>query len=545
MRREKKRHLFRSIQHQYVLMVCLAILGTLLLCWVFNAVFSERVYRKSKMNNVRQVYERIQQVYGRLDEDDDAALELEKLSVAEDVSPYIFQVYQNNQTYFLVSLYPNISRNERQVLFQRVAGYLADYFGYSADDLSISSKEMNGGNREREVMERNESYGIYHVLDRRTESQFLELFGSLDEDTMVLIRCNYESVQETVKVFNRLLAEIGIFAMIVCAVITFFITKGITKPVRELTEIAEKMSDLDFDVKYSGDTGTEVDRLGNSINVLSERLESTISELKSANNELKRDIEKRNELDSMRTEFLSNVSHELKTPIALIQGYAEGLKDNVNSDEESREFYCDVIIDESAHMNQMVKKLITLNEMEFGKEQIQIERFDLDALIRSVLSAKSLLLQQKKAKVRYQQEEPVPVWSDEYMVEEVFTNYLTNAVNHLDGDLVIEIDIERRDSHVRVSVSNTGEQIPEEEQEKIWDKFYKVDKARTREYGGSGIGLSIVRATMESLHQAYGVYNREDGVTFWFELDGDDNTGGTEVPGTKEENPETAGEAES
>ncbi|MBQ9593731.1 MAG: HAMP domain-containing histidine kinase [Lachnospiraceae bacterium] len=520
MRTRPKRHLFKSIQQQYVLMVVLAILGTLLVCWLFNAYFSERVYQKSKMNSVRSVYEKIVQNYQRLDTDENAALELEKLAVSEDVSPYIFQVYQNNSTYFLVSIYPNISRSERQLLFQRVSGYLIDYLGYSTEDVYQNGKEGPSADKDKEEIERGSSYGIYHVLDRRTESQFLELFGALDDDTMVLVRCNYESVQETVMVFNRLLAEIGIVAMIVSALITYFITMGVTKPVRRLTEIAEKMSDLDFDVKYTGDTGTEVDRLGHSINVLSERLEETISELKGANNELRRDIERRTQMDSMRTEFLSNVSHELKTPIALIQGYAEGLKDNISSDEESREFYCDVIIDESGKMNEMVKKLITLNEMEFGQSQIEFARFDITALIRSILNAKKLLLRQKDAHVVFEPAEPVMVWADEFMVEEVFTNYLTNAVNHLDGERRIEIQVEQRQNLVRVSVSNTGEQIPEEEQEKIWDKFYKVDKARTREYGGSGIGLSIVRAVMDGLHQDYGVYNREDGVTFWFELDG-------------------------
>ncbi|MBQ4474335.1 MAG: HAMP domain-containing histidine kinase, partial [Lachnospiraceae bacterium] len=175
---------------------------------------------------------------------------------------------------------------------------------------------------------------------------------------------------------------------------------------------------------------------------------------------------------------------------------------------------------ESGKMNEMVKKLITLNEMEFGQSQIEFARFDITALIRSILNAKKLLLRQKDAHVVFEPAEPVMVWADEFMVEEVFTNYLTNAVNHLDGERRIEIQVEQRQNLVRVSVSNTGEQIPEEEQEKIWDKFYKVDKARTREYGGSGIGLSIVRAVMDGLHQDYGVYNREDGVTFWFELDG-------------------------
>jgi signal transduction histidine kinase len=115
--------------------------------------------------------------------------------------------------------------------------------------------------------------------------------------------------------------------------------------------------------------------------------------------------------------------------------------------------------------------------------------------------------------------EPIYVWADEFKTEEVIMNYYTNALNHLDGECVIEIKLEKIDDKVRVSVFNTGEPIPEDSIDHIWEKFYKVDKARTREYGGSGVGLSIVKAIMDSMHQEYGVRNYDNGVEFWFELE--------------------------
>ncbi len=230
-------------------------------------------------------------------------------------------------------------------------------------------------------------------------------------------------------------------------------------------------------------------------------------------------MSRRKQIDEMRKEFLSNVSHELKTPIALIQGYAEGLKECINDDAESREFYCEVIMDESAKMNNMVKKLLTLNQLEFGNDQTAMERFDLTDLVRGVVQAAQLLADQKEAQIAFPQVEPVYVWGDEFKVEEVVTNYVSNALNHVDGDKKIEVKIMRKDNHVRLSVFNTGKPIPEEDLDKIWIKFYKVDKARTREYGGSGIGLSIVKAIMESMHQKFGVVNYDNGVEFWFELE--------------------------
>ena len=222
----------------------------------------------------------------------------------------------------------------------------------------------------------------------------------------------------------------------------------------------------------------------------------------------------------MRKEFLSNVSHELKTPIALIQGYAEGLKECINDDPESREFYCEVIMDESSKMNQMVKKLLTLNQLEFGNDVVTMERFDLVSLVKGVIQSASILAQQKEAKLLFNEEEPVYVWADEFKVEEVVTNYISNALNHLEGEKVIDVKLIHEPGNViRTTVFNTGKPIPEEDLDKIWIKFYKVDKARTREYGGSGIGLSIVKAIMDSFHQKCGVKNYDNGVEFWFELD--------------------------
>ncbi len=323
-------------------------------------------------------------------------------------------------------------------------------------------------------------------------------------------------MKENIKIFNSFIFYAGLVVILIATIIMIYVSNSFTKPVLKLTEIAKRMSELDFDIRYPVTTHDEIGVLGSSINTLSETLEKTISELKAANNELQRDIEEKTQIDEMRKEFLSNVSHELKTPIALIQGYAEGLYDNINDDSGSREFYCEVIIDEAG---KMVKKLLTLNQIEFGKNTLSFERFDITELVKQVINSASLLAGQKGAVINMPDYEPVYVWADEYMVEEVVTNYISNAANHVAGAMRIDVNIERRGDVVRISVFNTGNRIPEDELDKIWIKFYKVDKARTREYGGSGIGLSIVKAVMNSMNRQCGVLNHEDGVEFWFELD--------------------------
>ena len=287
----------------------------------------------------------------------------------------------------------------------------------------------------------------------------------------------------------------------------------------QLAAISKKMSELDFDVKYEGKHNDELGVLGDSINEMSEKLEENISELKAANIELQKDIKQKEEVDELRKEFISNVSHELKTPIALIQGYAEGLSDGINDNPEDIKYYSDVIVDESNKLNKMVQKLMTLNQIEFGSVKLNLERFDIVEVIKSLISRREILTEKTNIDVQVDAPEKAFVWGDEFYVEEVITNYLNNAFNHVDERHIIKVQVTDKNGIVRVSVFNSGKPIPEDELENIWVKFYKIDKARTREYGGSGIGLSIVKAIMDNHDKECGVINHEDGVEFWFELD--------------------------
>ncbi|MBE7043807.1 MAG: HAMP domain-containing protein, partial [Ruminococcaceae bacterium] len=357
------------------------------------------------------------------------------------------------------------------------------------------------------------------VLDRRTGVRFLEMWGMFENGNFFMLRSSVESIKESVAIANRFLAYVGIIAAFASGLIIWYVSGKVTEPILQLTDISKRMIHLDFEAKYTGRSRTEVALLGENINKLSGALEKTISELKTANNELEKDIEQKTKIDLMRKELLSNISHELKTPIALIQGYAEGLKEQINEDAESREFYCDVIMDEASKMNNLVKKIMTLNELEFGNDNVTMERFDIVALICNYIQSAQILTEQKGVTVRVQDSSSIYVWADEFKTEEVFANYFTNAVNHATGEKLVEVKFSRCGDSVRVSVVNTGMPIPEESLDKIWDKFYKVDKARTREYGGSGVGLSIVKAIMNSMNQEFGVINYENGVEFWFELD--------------------------
>lgn len=482
-----------SLTRQITSIVSLLVAGAILLCWVLNTTLLPRYYMHNKKEVLMENYQTISNASAQNElESDEFAVTFDNLCSNGNIMALILQ-------------------QDGKVLRSSVNDL--DALRTEFWDVLLHGDKM-------EVLYSNKQYQLLKKTDTRLDSEYLVLVGVLENGDMVLMRTAVESIRESAAISNRFLLFAGAAAIVASILVAFFTTRHITKPLQQLTDISKRMVDLDFNAKYESDQSNsyEVEELGNHINRLSENLERTISELKTANVELQDDIEKKIQIDEMRKEFLSNVSHELKTPLALIQGYAEGLQECINDDAESREFYCEVIIDEADKMNRMVKKLLSLNQLEFGNDQVIMERFDMTELIRGVANSTKILMEQKGIRLELENSEEAWVWGDEFKVEEVITNYMSNAINHADGEKLIRVFYTRSEDKLRVSVFNTGQPIPEEDIEKIWVKFYKVDKARTREYGGSGIGLSIVKAIMDSFHQRCGVINHEDGVEFWMEL---------------------------
>ncbi|MBR1770481.1 MAG: two-component sensor histidine kinase [Lachnospiraceae bacterium] len=494
---ERKRHV--SIRVQFALIFIALMLLAILACGIFNVLFLEEYYLEVKRNTIHEAYDSIRAAAEQDSYETDKFIkELEDVCEKDNITICVVDV--DSQIRY-------VSQNGGRQLEAKLFGYI---FGYD-------------GQQVVQVLEQGEDYRIQ--ITGKGRGEYLEMYGRLTSGISFIMQTPLDSIRENAGLANRFMGYVGGVLAFIGGVVIFLVSYRITKPIAQLSKISEEMVHLNFDARYDqrrhrGWNGyDEIDQLGDNINRLSASLEETISELKTANNELKRDIESRQQADEMRKEFLSNVSHELKTPIALIQGYAEGLQEGINDDEESRAFYCEVIVDEASKMNQMVQRLMTLNELEYGNDVINMERFDLVELIRNYVQSASLVLAQKEIQVDVEEHAPIYVWADEFKTQEVFTNYFSNALNHCAGAKRIEVRMQHEDGFVRVEVFNTGAPIPEESLPRIWDKFYKVDKARTREYGGNGVGLSIVKAIQESMHQTYGVENRADGVAFWFTLE--------------------------
>ncbi|MDO4522304.1 MAG: HAMP domain-containing sensor histidine kinase [Eubacteriales bacterium] len=506
-----------SIKSQLILTFLGLIVVMFGLNLLINNVWLEKFYIRQKQADMVQIYDQINKY------EDYADYQTESFDK-------LIQGIQDRESVDMIILKPEHDGSAAVIYESRddllMRGRIEGYFrGFIITDDT------------QDVLRKTDRYRIQKFHDSIDHMDYLESFGVFENGCYFLLRLPIQSIRENVKIANKFTTYIILAGILLSIIMVWWLSRRISKPVQELTAISKRMANLDFDAKYMSGGKNEIGQLGENFNQMSDTLERVISELKTANNELQMDLEKKVQLDEMRKEFLSNVSHELKTPIALIQGYAEGLQECINDDEQSREFYCEVIVDEASKMNRLVQKLLTLNQLEFGNDVVNMERFDLMELLQGVVQSAGLLADQKDAVIELsmknaegesfckeasQKEIKLPslyVWGDEFKIEEVATNYVSNALNHVEGDKRILVSAQTQGDKVRVTVFNTGQQIPQEDIDKIWVKFYKVDKARTREYGGSGVGLSIVKAIMDSHHQRFGVSNVSDGVEFWFELE--------------------------
>ena len=491
--------ILNSIQAKLFFTVVSVVLMTILFLVIVNSVVFEAYYYYHIKNHLVSSYEKI------ANETENRAAIIKNLSQIENIDI-------------------ELTNEDNNMVLSTKDDFIKEFASIPSVNYEVKYSIFN----QDEVVYNKNNAMICKIIDKVTGVNVILLKGKLDDGYVYIIK-PISIVEESIKISNRSIWTIAVFSVTISAVAVMLITVKFAKPISELNELAKGMSNLDFSKKYTmHNTDDELNQLGMSINVLSSTLEQKIKELEKHNMQLERDIEEKSKIDEMRKQFISDVSHELKTPIALIQGYAEGLLENVNSDEESKNFYAEVIVDESNKMDGLVKKLLELMKLENEDSKFNDTTFDIVELIRNTIKKYNIQLEEDSIKVLFDNEDPIFVYADDFYIEEVFSNYFINAIKNnkeIDNKKEIRITInENKDNgKYRIAVFNTGDNISNENIEKIWNRFYKADKSRNREKGGHGIGLSIVKAIMTRYKSDYGVNNLENGVEFYFDIDKSNN----------------------
>lgn len=486
----------KSVRVKLFLVLCVVTILLVICLIAINSLVLENFYIYNKTNTIREVYNKINKYYKDPDLAINLETELKKIAFRNN-----FDILIQSDTDLILFSTNKDFLSSIEVAKEKYKTYLEE-----RKNLLYSDAKMT----------------IRKIDDTSNSLNYILLYGKLDNGYSLYIRIPIAPIEESVRISNNTLIVIGIATVIISAFVASLISKRFTSPILQLNDITKKMAKLDFEQKYRiNDSDGEINELGKNINTMSDKLESTIKQLRETNSELEKDIEEKSKIDEMRKQFISDVSHELKTPIALIQGYAEGLIENVNNDDESRKFYAEVILDESNKMDVLVKQLLELMKLEYGKRKFNDEEFDVVELINEVIRKCNVMLEENQIQVVFDEKKPIYAYADDFYVEQVVTNYFTNAIKHakeVNGKKQIKITIQNVKNKIRVSVFNTGDKIPEEDLTRVWGRFYKIDDSRNRENSGSGIGLSIVKAIQNNYQNEYGVQNLSNGVEFYFDI---------------------------
>lgn len=354
--------------------------------------------------------------------------------------------------------------------------------------------------------------------DIRLGVRYMTVKKQLSDGSWLDVRVMLSSIERGASVANTFTLYAVALGLIITVIWAVGFSRKFTKPLVEMSGIAKDISELDFSRKCETRQQDEMGQLGTSINELSEKLSAALGDLKLKNRMLEGELERERQLDKLRKEFVANVSHELRTPISVIQGYAEALKMNIAEDEGKKDYYSDVIVDEAERMNKLVTDLLELSQYQSGGAKLYRKRFSLAELVHRI--AERCVKPELRLKLKLGIPAEAEAYADERRTEQVLINFLNNASEHLSEDGTIDIRVVEDEAGAAwlLEVTNDGEPVPEDALDHIWDSFYRADKARSRNQGRYGLGLSIVRAIQDMHGMRYGAENLEGRVKFWAEI---------------------------
>lgn len=317
-----------------------------------------------------------------------------------------------------------------------------------------------------------------------------------------------QPVHEAVAVMHRYYVYVVAGSLLLVLLASFYFAGNIANPLLRINDVTRKMASLDFSTRIPVTTDDEIGNLSRHINELSDMLHTHIRRLEE-------DIEREKRLEQTRKEFIAGVSHELKTPLSVIESCLHIIKDKPDS--PKRDYYFSAMENEVAKMNLLITDMLELAKYESGTYQAEMQPFRLDAVVRRVCDKLAADAAAKSLKIHVDLL-PVAVVGNELRIEQVIVNFIGNAIRYtLEGGDIFVTTVDEG-ARVKVYVENKGAHIPTDQLDKIWDRFYRIESSRARSTGGTGLGLAISRRILE-LHEApYGVENTADGVVFYFSL---------------------------
>lgn len=412
----------------------------------------------------------------------------------------------NDKYNFDVEIYSQ----DGSILYTTHGGQMLDYFHLHSNKFDMSHEEMQP--IEREIL----SDGIVFETAKRKfdKTEFLLCRKAIENNLFAEVRVQKQMISNSAAMANEFIMIVSVCCFVISIIWVLVFARQFSKPITQMSKITHDMSTLNFERRLIIDRNDEIGELADSINHLSGALSDALEDLKKTNQKLLDDIELERQLDVMRRGFVANVSHELKTPISIISGYAEGLKLNINA--ESKEAYCNTIIEESHRMNRLVLSILELSRYESGQIPLNCQNFNVSVMAEKMSER---IMRGKNISFQNLIQPDIIAYADEMQIEQVLKSLLENAVAHTHENGEIKLYSTDEGDIYKISIYNSGKQISPEIMPQIWQSFFRGDKSHKRESSRFGLGLSIVSAIMKMHGRNCGVNNTENGVEFWFEVE--------------------------
>ena len=430
----------------------------ILFLWLFQVIFINKYYELSKTDQIKKTTLEIIRNY-----DDDEEL-LDKISYEDNVC---IEIVKNRMTIY--------SSNESN------RGCLISNYQYKNDfyDSNVNEK-------------------TYKLINPMFDTKTLIYAKKYNDDIVIFVNASLEPLDNTISILSNQLIIVTIIVSILAFIIGYFISKKISKPIENMNEKALKLANGNYDFKFDESSKiSEIDTLANTLNYAKKELEHT---------------------DELRRDLLANVSHDLKTPLTMIKGYAEMIRDLNYDNEEKRNANLNVIIEETERLNILVEDILTLSKIQANKDTLNKEDFDLVELINNIIKRYSIYKETEGYNFEVNMPSEVIINADKKKIEQVIYNLINNAINYTgdDNKVIINVIVGKK---IRVEIKDTGKGIKEEDLPHIWEKYYHSKKKHKRNVIGTGIGLSIVKTILESHKFKYGVISEVgNGTTFYFEI---------------------------
>lgn len=479
----------KTIKSKIIVFVGLIILLVVSLQIVFNIFLAKPYFMTEKSNKMKQLFSELKQNY------------------TENETSLANVIHQYEET-----------ENLKVVIINQTPEMI---YGSSQDDFNFWRKPNIQMPKIKDKIVFSENPSPILQKNYRTNEESLMLSGVINSNygkLNIIIYTSISGVEQNTRVLTVFSIYISFICLLIGGIGAYIFSNKISKPIKQIDEVAKNVAKLNFTQKANENLpDDEIGSLAKNINIMSNTLSEMISKLTEANESLQKDVDNQKQIDKMRKEFIANVSHELKTPLSLLVGYSEMLKNNIKGID--KDFYYDVIIDEGQKMNHLVKSLLDISNIENNLTVLNFEQIDLSELAKWLLLKSEMLFSKNKVVCKTNIQDNCLIIGDKIYLEQAMNNFIQNAISHTKANDYVEISVFKEKENVIFSVFNQGDNIEIEHLVKVWDSFFRSDEARTRnEENNVGLGLYIVKTIINAHGGQYGVKNNENGVEFWFSL---------------------------